>query len=82
MLVIFVPTIKDIFGFIGASSATMLIFILPSAFYLRLVKKEPMRSPQKIGALIFLIVGIIFMIVSMTLIVMDWIYNPPSSRHH
>ncbi|XP_046763180.1 sodium-coupled neutral amino acid transporter 4 isoform X3 [Gallus gallus] len=82
MLVIFVPTIKDIFGFIGASSATMLIFILPSAFYLRLVKKEPMRSPQKIGALIFLIVGIIFMIVSMTLIVMDWIYNPPRSRHH
>ncbi|KAM8820651.1 S38A4 protein, partial [Eudromia elegans] len=82
LLVIFVPAIKDIFGFIGASSATMLIFILPSAFYLRLVKKEPLRSPQKIGALIFLIVGIIFMIVSMTLIVMDWIYNPPSSRHH
>ncbi|XP_064511897.1 sodium-coupled neutral amino acid transporter 4 isoform X1 [Pseudopipra pipra] len=82
LLVIFVPTIKDIFGFIGASSATMLIFILPGAFYLRLVEKEPLRSPQKIGALIFLIVGIIFMIVSMTLIVMDWIYNPPSSRHH
>ncbi|NXI06632.1 S38A4 protein, partial [Irena cyanogastra] len=82
LLVIFVPTIKDIFGFIGASSATMLIFILPGAFYLRIVKKEPLRSPQKIGALIFLIVGIIFMIVSMTLIVMDWIYNPPSSRHH
>lgn len=33
----------------GASSATMLIFILPGAFYLRIVKKEPMRSPQKIG---------------------------------
>uniref|UniRef100_A0A8C0HJB5 Solute carrier family 38 member 4 n=1 Tax=Buteo japonicus TaxID=224669 RepID=A0A8C0HJB5_9AVES len=82
LLVIFVPTIKDIFGFIGASSATMLIFILPAAFYLRLVEKEPLRSPQKIGALIFLILGIIFMIVSMTLIVMDWIYNPPSSRHH
>ncbi|XP_014726600.1 PREDICTED: sodium-coupled neutral amino acid transporter 4 isoform X2 [Sturnus vulgaris] len=82
LLVIFVPTIKDIFGFIGASSATMLIFILPGAFYLRIVKKEPLRSPQKIGALIFLIVGIIFMVVSMTLIVMDWIYNPPSSRHH
>ncbi|NXQ24343.1 S38A4 protein, partial [Alaudala cheleensis] len=82
LLVIFVPTIKDIFGFIGASSATMLIFILPGAFYLRIVKKEPLRSPQKIGALIFLIVGIIFMIVSMTLIVMDWIYNPSTSRHH
>ncbi|NXE78535.1 S38A4 protein, partial [Cochlearius cochlearius] len=82
LLVIFVPTIKDIFGFIGASSATMLIFILPALFYVRLVEKEPLRSPQKIGALIFLILGIIFMIVSMTLIVMDWIYNPPSSRHH
>ncbi|NXF93389.1 S38A4 protein, partial [Eubucco bourcierii] len=82
LLVIFVPTIKDIFGFIGASSATMLIFILPGAFYLRLVEKEPMKSPQKIGALVFLIVGIIFMIVSMTLIVMDWIYTSPSSGHH
>jgi len=27
----------------------MLIFILPAAFYLRLVEKEPLRSPQKIG---------------------------------
>ncbi|XP_068132696.1 sodium-coupled neutral amino acid transporter 4 [Hyperolius riggenbachi] len=81
-LVIFVPTIKDIFGFIGASSATMLIFILPAAFYLRLVKKEPFRSPQKIGALIFLIVGFIFMIGSMSLIINDWIQNSPSSKHH
>uniref|UniRef100_A0A3Q1IKF7 Amino acid transporter transmembrane domain-containing protein n=1 Tax=Anabas testudineus TaxID=64144 RepID=A0A3Q1IKF7_ANATE len=49
MLVIFVPTIRDIFGFIGSSAATMLIFILPAAFYLRLVKSLPFRSPQKIG---------------------------------
>nr|XP_020651189.1 sodium-coupled neutral amino acid transporter 4 [Pogona vitticeps]XP_020651190.1 sodium-coupled neutral amino acid transporter 4 [Pogona vitticeps]XP_020651192.1 sodium-coupled neutral amino acid transporter 4 [Pogona vitticeps] len=82
LLVIFVPTIKDIFGFIGASAATMLIFILPAAFYLRLVKKEPLRSPQKIGALTFLIVGVIFMIGSLTLILMDWIYNPPGSNQH
>lgn len=33
----------------GASAATMLIFILPAAFYLKLVKKEPLRSPQKVG---------------------------------
>uniref|UniRef100_A0A8D0GUI4 Solute carrier family 38 member 4 n=1 Tax=Sphenodon punctatus TaxID=8508 RepID=A0A8D0GUI4_SPHPU len=82
ILVIFVPTIKDIFGFIGSSAATLLIFILPAAFYLRLVKKEPLRSPQKIGALVFLIVGVIFMIGSMTLIIFDWIYNSPSSKHH
>ncbi|XP_066490053.1 sodium-coupled neutral amino acid transporter 4 [Tiliqua scincoides] len=82
LLVIFVPTIRDIFGFIGASAATMLIFILPAAFYLRIVKKEPLRSPQKIGALIFLIIGIIFMMGSMTLIVLDWIYNSPGSNQH
>ncbi|XP_063783428.1 sodium-coupled neutral amino acid transporter 4 [Pseudophryne corroboree] len=81
-LVIFVPTIKDIFGFIGASAATMLIFILPAAFYLRIVKKEPFRSPQKIGALVFLIVGVIFMIGSMSLIISDWIHNSQSSKHH
>uniref|UniRef100_A0A669DHA2 Solute carrier family 38 member 4 n=1 Tax=Oreochromis niloticus TaxID=8128 RepID=A0A669DHA2_ORENI len=82
MLVIFVPTIRDIFGFIGASAATMLIFILPAAFYLRLVKSLPLRSPQKIGAAIFLVVGVIFMIGSLTLIVLDWIHNPPGSGGH
>uniref|UniRef100_A0A4W6FZX3 Solute carrier family 38 member 4 n=1 Tax=Lates calcarifer TaxID=8187 RepID=A0A4W6FZX3_LATCA len=79
MLVIFVPTIRDIFGFIGSSAATMLIFILPAAFYLRLVKSLPFRSPQKIGATIFLVVGIVFMIGSLTLIVLDWVHNPPGS---
>ncbi|XP_032078063.1 LOW QUALITY PROTEIN: sodium-coupled neutral amino acid transporter 2 [Thamnophis elegans] len=49
VLVIFVPTIRDIFGFIGASAAAMLIFILPSAFYIKLVKKESMQSVQKLG---------------------------------
>lgn len=82
VLVILVPTIKYIFGFIGASSATMLIFILPAAFYLRIVKKEPLRSPQKVGAVIFLATGVIFMIGSMALILIDWVYNPPTSRHH
>ncbi|XP_010890942.1 sodium-coupled neutral amino acid transporter 4 [Esox lucius] len=80
MLVIFVPTIRDIFGFIGSSAATMLIFILPAAFYLRLVKSVPMRSPQKIFAAVFLVVGIIFMFSSLSLIVMDWIHNPPGSN--
>ncbi|XP_074554306.1 sodium-coupled neutral amino acid transporter 4 [Halichoeres trimaculatus] len=79
LLVIFVPTIRDIFGFIGSSAATMLIFILPAAFYLRLVKSLPLRSPQKIGATVFLVVGIVFMIGSLSLIVLDWIHNPPGS---
>ncbi|XP_077091335.1 sodium-coupled neutral amino acid transporter 4 [Siphateles boraxobius] len=80
LLVIFVPTIRDIFGFIGSSAATMLIFILPAAFYLRLVKSLPLRSPQKISAAIFLVFGVFFMIGSLSLITLDWIHNPPGSK--
>ncbi|TRY68174.1 hypothetical protein DNTS_016561 [Danionella cerebrum] len=82
VLVIFVPTIRDIFGFIGASAASMLIFILPSAFYIKLVKKESMKSVQKIGATLFLIMGILVMIGSMGLIIADWIHNAISSNNH
>ncbi|KAM9327550.1 sodium-coupled neutral amino acid symporter 2-like [Pholidichthys leucotaenia] len=78
-LVIFVPTIRDIFGFIGASAAAMLIFILPSAFYIKLVKKESKKSIQKIGATLFLICGMLVMFGSMTLIILDWIKNASSS---
>ncbi|XP_069085188.1 sodium-coupled neutral amino acid symporter 2 isoform X2 [Pleurodeles waltl] len=82
MLVIFVPTIRDIFGFIGASAAAMLIFILPSAFYIKLVKKEPMKSVQKIGATVFLISGIFVMSGSMALIILDWTKNTESAKGH
>lgn len=39
----------NFFPHAGASAAAMLIFILPSAFYIKLVKKESMKSVQKIG---------------------------------
>ncbi|XP_075065186.1 sodium-coupled neutral amino acid symporter 2 [Mixophyes fleayi] len=80
-LVIFVPTIRDIFGFIGSSAAAMLVFILPSAFYIKLVKKESMKSVQKIGAMLFFVSGIVVMIGSMTLIIMDWVHNASSDGH-
>lgn len=81
LLVIFVPTIRDIFGFIGASAAAMLIFILPSAFYIKLVKKESMKSIQKIGAMFFLLSGIVVMTGSMALIILDWVHNAPGGGH-
>ncbi|XP_065790632.1 sodium-coupled neutral amino acid symporter 2 isoform X2 [Muntiacus reevesi] len=81
LLVIFVPNIRDIFGFIGASAAAMLIFILPSAFYIKLVKKESMKSVQKIGAMFFLLSGIVVMTGSMALIVLDWVHNAPGGGH-
>ncbi|XP_062397773.1 sodium-coupled neutral amino acid transporter 3-like [Sardina pilchardus] len=75
ILVIFVPNIRDIFGFIGATSAPSLIFILPGIFYLRIIpeEQEPMKSKSKMGAAAFAALGFIFMIMSISFIILDWV---------
>lgn len=75
LLVIFVPSIRDIFGLIGATSAPSLIFILPSIFYIRIVPEdqEPFRSRPKIQAACFAAVGFVFMIMSLSFIIIDWV---------
>uniref|UniRef100_A0A3B5M6A7 Solute carrier family 38 member 5a n=1 Tax=Xiphophorus couchianus TaxID=32473 RepID=A0A3B5M6A7_9TELE len=74
LLVIFVPSIKDIFGVIGATSAPSLIFILPAIFYIRIVpeEQEPFKSKPKIQAACFAALGFIFMIMSLSFIFIDW----------
>ncbi|KAI1892180.1 hypothetical protein AGOR_G00130670 [Albula goreensis] len=81
LLVIFVPNIRDIFGIIGATSAPSLIFILPGLFYLRIVPtdQEPMNSRPKIMAACFMSLGFVFMVMSMSFIVMDWVYGESRS---
>ncbi|XP_075997378.1 sodium-coupled neutral amino acid transporter 3 isoform X2 [Genypterus blacodes] len=74
MLVIFAPNILGIFGIIGATSAPCLIFIFPAVFYIRIVPndKEPMNSRPKIFASCFAALGIIFMVMSLSFIIIDW----------
>ncbi|XP_008318163.1 sodium-coupled neutral amino acid transporter 3-like isoform X2 [Cynoglossus semilaevis] len=74
LLVIFAPNILGIFGIIGATSAPCLIFIFPAVFYIRIVPKEeePMRSLPKILAACFAGVGFLFMIMSLSFIIIDW----------
>lgn len=74
LLVIFVPSIKDIFGVIGATSAPSLIFILPAIFYIRIVPEdqEPLMSKPKIQAACFAALGFIFMIMSLLFIFINW----------
>ncbi|XP_059188635.1 sodium-coupled neutral amino acid transporter 3-like [Centropristis striata] len=75
ILVIFVPSIRDIFGLIGATSAPSLIFILPGIFYVRIVpeEQEPLLSRPKIQAACFAALGFIFMIMSLSFIIIDWV---------
>ncbi|XP_047438668.1 sodium-coupled neutral amino acid transporter 3 isoform X2 [Mugil cephalus] len=74
MLVIFAPNILGIFGVIGATSAPCLIFIFPAVFYIRIVPKEdePMNSVPKIAAVIFTALGVSFMVMSLSFIIIDW----------
>ncbi|XP_033939632.1 sodium-coupled neutral amino acid transporter 3-like isoform X1 [Pseudochaenichthys georgianus] len=74
LLVIFAPNILGIFGIIGATSAPCLIFIFPAVFYLRIVPKEeePMTSFPKVMAVCFATIGVLFMIMSLSFIIMDW----------
>ncbi|XP_003963518.2 sodium-coupled neutral amino acid transporter 3 [Takifugu rubripes] len=75
LLVIFVPSIRDIFGLIGATSAPSLIFILPGIFYIRIVpsEQEPLLSRPKIQATCFAALGFIFMVMSLSFIIIDWV---------
>uniref|UniRef100_A0A8C8DNF4 Solute carrier family 38 member 3b n=1 Tax=Oryzias sinensis TaxID=183150 RepID=A0A8C8DNF4_9TELE len=74
MLVIFAPNILGIFGVIGATSAPCLIFIFPAVFYIRIVPKEdePMSSVPKIVAVCFAALGVSFMVMSLSFIIIDW----------
>ncbi|KAK6318852.1 hypothetical protein J4Q44_G00100630 [Coregonus suidteri] len=74
MLVIFAPNILGIFGIIGATSAPCLIFIFPAVFYIRIVPKEqePMLSTPKILAACFAGLGVAFMTMSSSFIIIDW----------
>ncbi|XP_047666474.1 sodium-coupled neutral amino acid transporter 3a isoform X1 [Tachysurus fulvidraco] len=74
LLVIFAPNILGIFGIIGATSAPCLIFIFPAVFYIRIVPKEdePTRSMPKILAACFAGIGFLFMIMSLSFIIIDW----------
>ncbi|KAM9475543.1 sodium-coupled neutral amino acid transporter 5 isoform 1-T2 [Clarias gariepinus] len=75
ILVIFVPDIRDIFGVIGATSAPTLIFILPGVFYVRIIpeEQEPLKSRPKIQAALFATLGFLFMVMSITSIIIQWV---------
>uniref|UniRef100_A0A8C1ZLG6 Sodium-coupled neutral amino acid symporter 2 n=1 Tax=Cyprinus carpio TaxID=7962 RepID=A0A8C1ZLG6_CYPCA len=67
ILVIFVPTIRDIFGFIGMLDTGSDVIA---------------RVCASVIATLFLIMGFMVMISSMALIIADWIHNAGSSDEH
>ncbi|MEJ1269414.1 solute carrier family 38 member 6 [Cricetulus griseus] len=74
LLAIYVPDIRNVFGIVGASTSTCLIFVFPGLFYLKL-SREDFLSWKKLGALFLLITGTLVGSFSLALIIFDWVNN-------
>ncbi|XP_009004377.1 LOW QUALITY PROTEIN: solute carrier family 38 member 6 [Callithrix jacchus] len=72
LLAIYVPDIRNVFGVVGTSTSTCLIFIFPGLFYLKL-SREDFLSWKKFGAFVLLISGILVGNFSLAFIIFDWI---------
>ncbi|XP_044133008.1 sodium-coupled neutral amino acid transporter 1 [Bufo gargarizans] len=76
LLVIFIPAMKDIFGAVGATSANMLIFILPSMLYLKITNGNDSLAKERFWACAFFALGLLFAMVSIPLVIYDWVHSP------
>uniref|UniRef100_A0A8C5MU72 Solute carrier family 38 member 6 n=1 Tax=Leptobrachium leishanense TaxID=445787 RepID=A0A8C5MU72_9ANUR len=74
LLAIYVPDIRNVFGVIGSTTSTCLLFIFPGLFYLKL-GPESYLSVQKFLACGLLVLGISIGVCSLTLITMNWTYS-------
>ncbi|XP_064010703.1 solute carrier family 38 member 6 isoform X1 [Pogoniulus pusillus] len=72
LLAMYVPDMKHIFGVIGSTTSTCLLFVYPGLFYLKL-NREDFLSPQKLGACALIIFGVCVGILSLVLIIFNWI---------
>jgi len=72
LIALFVHDVSFIFGITGATAGSMIAFILPSLFYLRLAPpSEDGVSCIKVGSWVMLILGIVFMVASTTITIYD-----------
>ncbi|XP_044520802.1 probable sodium-coupled neutral amino acid transporter 6 [Gracilinanus agilis] len=72
LLALYVPDIKHVFGIVGASTSTCLLFVYPGLFYIKL-SREDFISQKKLGACVLLLFGIIVGSLSFALIIFEWI---------
>nr|XP_019940295.1 PREDICTED: probable sodium-coupled neutral amino acid transporter 6 [Paralichthys olivaceus] len=71
MLAIFVPDIRNVFGVVGSTTSSCLLFIFPGIFYLRM-SRQPLRSFDSIGAVMLMVFGLIMGLTSFSVIVITW----------
>ncbi|XP_058847924.1 probable sodium-coupled neutral amino acid transporter 6 [Acipenser ruthenus] len=72
LLAIYVPDIRNVFGIVGATTSTCLLFVYPGLFYLK-ISSESFRSLQKLSALALLVFGVCVGVLSLSLIISNWV---------
>ncbi|XP_067151794.1 solute carrier family 38 member 6 [Apteryx mantelli] len=72
LFAMYVPDIKNVFGVVGSTTSTCLLFVYPGLFYLKL-SREDLLSPQKLGACALVVFGICVGLLSLILIIFNWI---------
>nr|XP_020668858.1 probable sodium-coupled neutral amino acid transporter 6 isoform X1 [Pogona vitticeps] len=72
LLAMYVPDITHLFGVVGSTSSTCLLFVYPGLFYLK-ISTEDFISRQKLGACALLVFGFLVGLVSLALITYNWI---------
>ncbi|XP_067894884.1 probable sodium-coupled neutral amino acid transporter 6 [Heterodontus francisci] len=74
LLAIYVPNIQNIFGVVGSTTSTALLFIYPGLFYLR-ISREPLKSLKKLVALGLIILGFLIGAISLPVIIITWLHR-------
>ncbi|XP_051772768.1 probable sodium-coupled neutral amino acid transporter 6 [Ctenopharyngodon idella] len=72
VLAIFVPDIRNVFGVVGSTTSTCLLFVYPGMFYLR-ISSEPIRSLNSAGAVLLLVIGLVVGALSLCVIIVSWV---------
>ncbi|KAF4089837.1 hypothetical protein AMELA_G00042780 [Ameiurus melas] len=71
LLAIYVPDIRNVFGVVGSTTSTCLLFVYPGLFYLR-VSNDHIRSFTSIGAVALVIFGVFVGLLSLSVIIISW----------
>nr|XP_057947505.1 probable sodium-coupled neutral amino acid transporter 6 isoform X1 [Doryrhamphus excisus] len=74
MLAILVPDIRNVFGVVGSTTSSCLLFVFPGIFYLK-ISPHPLRSFDSIGAMALVVFGLIMGVSSFSIIIFTWIQS-------
>ncbi|XP_070836019.1 probable sodium-coupled neutral amino acid transporter 6 [Chaetodon trifascialis] len=74
LMAIFVPDIRNVFGVVGSTTSSCLLFVFPGIFYLK-ISSQPLRSFDSVGAVVLVVFGVIMGLISFSVIVITWVQS-------